>query len=240
MFWKESNGLKSINASSKIAISAFVILCGIGYLFGFFNILIAYSPVDEEPGLSMRDIQISFWGAREKTTLEASIDGSMKDYFQSEAEYQATKDWIASGATEEGFAEIKPIFDVSCSTCHSAEAQVADVVTVDYGDVETYLAQDTGKSVGRLVSLSHTHLLATVPLIFLLVFIFAFTRWHETIKIILVSLSFLAICVDIGSWWLAKLSPAAAPLVIVGGAALGTSFALLVLGILYDMWLGKE
>ena len=239
MFWKEPTGLKTLSKSSKIAVTAFLIIAGIGYLLGFANIVLSYSPVDQEPGMSIRDIQISFYGARDKTALEGSIDGTMKEYFSSEADYQATKNWLAEGATEEGFAEIAPIFEVSCNICHSTDAEVAGVVTETYADLEPFLAQDTGKSISRLVSLSHTHVLATLPVVFLLVFIFSFTKFKENLKIGVVTLSFVAIILDVGTWWLAKLSAAAAPLVIVGGVSLAVSFALLVLLSLYEMWVKK-
>ena len=239
MFWKETKGLKELNPSSKIAITLFLLIAGIGYLLGFFNILLSYSPVDQEPGLSLRDIQISFYGARETTILEASIDGSMKEHFQSDAEYQATKDWLAGGASEEGFAAIEPIFESSCNTCHSADVQVPGVVTETYADVEPLLAQDTGKSISRLVSISHTHVLAILPLIFLLVFIFSFTAFKEKVKTVVMALAFLTILLDVGSWWLAKTSPAAATMVIIGGSSLAVAFAVLILGSLYDMYVKR-
>jgi hypothetical protein len=240
MFWNDQTQLGEMRSSSKIAITAFLIAAGIGYLFGFLNIALSYSAVDTQPGMSVNDIRMSFYGKRGSTKLEKSIDGTMKQYFQSEADYQATKDWLAAGATEEGFSAIKPIFDVSCSTCHSAEARVAEVVTVDYSDLEGLLAQDKGKSASRLVSLSHTHILATAPVLFILVLIFAFTSFSETLKTIVMGFGFLALFLDIGSWWLAKAVPWGAGFVILGGASLGISFAVLAVLPLYDMWLKKK
>jgi hypothetical protein len=240
MLWKDPKGYGELPLSSKIGLSLFLVLAGIGYLLGFVNILLSYSPVDQQPGMSIEDIRISFYGAREMTALESSIDGAMRQYFASDKNYEVTKDWLAAGATEDAFVEsIKPIFDTSCSTCHSQAAQVADVVTETYADVEEHLVQDTGKSVGRLVSLTHTHLLATLVLVFILAMIFGGTRFSEKIKVIFITLSFGAIFLDLGSWWLAKLSGAMAPLVIVGGVSLGFSFAVLVLLSLYDIWLAK-
>lgn len=239
MFWKEPTGLKNVSISSKVAITAFLIIAGIGYLLGFANIVLSYSPVDQEPGLSIRDIQISFYGEREKTALEGSIDGTMKEYFNSEADYSTVKEWLANGATEESFSSIKPIFEASCNMCHSSDAEVAGVVTETYQDIEPFLAQDMGKSISRLVSLSHTHVLATLPVVFLLFFVFSFTKFREGLKIGVAALSFAAIIFDVGAWWLAKLALGAAPLVILGGISLAISFALLVLLSLYDMWLRK-
>jgi hypothetical protein len=239
MFWKDTNGLRDLPVSSKIGITAFVIIAGIGYLFGFFNILLTYQDVDEKPGLGIEDIRISFYGAREKTALEASIDGSMRTYFSSDGDYNAVKGWIADGGKEAGYPAIENIIMNSCATCHSSAARVADVVTEDYESLAGYMVQDTGKSVGRLVSLSHTHVTGTVILIFGLVLVFSFTRFSELIKGIIYIISFGAIVVDIGAWWLAKAASGAAFLVIIGGAALGVSFGALVLLSLYDLWLRK-
>ena len=239
MLWKNSEGMQNLPVSSKIGITAFLIIAGIGYITGFLNILLTYSPTDEKPGLSVQDVRISFYGARDKTAFEASIDGSMKQYFAGDNEYQKVKDWLAAGAKEEEFAGLEPIMAVSCNTCHSAAAMVADVVTETYGDIEPFLTQDTGKSVGRLVSLTHTHLMSTLILIFGLVLIFGLTKFSEVIKIIVITFSFGSLVVDLGAWWLAKLAAGLAPLVIIGGASLGVTFAALVLLSLYDVWLRK-
>jgi hypothetical protein len=240
VFWKNTDGLKNINVSSKIAITAFLILAGIGYLFGFFNILLSYSPVDQEPGLSLEDIQISFYGSRGTTTLEKSIDGTMLQYLGSDKDSEVIKNWIQAGANESEFQPVKDILDTSCNMCHSSAAQVAQVVTETYEDVQQYIKQDTGKSIQRLVSISHTHWLSTLVVIFLMVFIFSFTTFSERLKIIVMSIALFSLPLDIGSWWLAKLAPVFSILVIVGGSFLGLSFLLLIVFSLYDMWLKKE
>lgn len=240
MFWKEPTGLKSLNVSAKVGISLFLIIAGIGYLLGFANIVLSYSPVDQKSGMSIEDIRIAFNGARGTTVLEASIDGTMKEYFKSETEYQEMKTWIANGASEADFESVKPVFESSCVMCHSSDAEVAGVVTESYESVEPLLAQDTGKSIQRLVSLSHTHVLATLPIIFLLALVFSFTLYNEKLKAVIIAFSFLAILFDIGSWWLAKAAAGAAPLVILGGVSLAVSFLAYVLLSLIDMWFRKK
>ena len=240
MFWREKRSLSAAPLSSKIALTVVLGIAGIGYLLGFATIYLTYSATDQKPGLSIEDVRIAFYGARDKTALEASIDGTMREYFSSDADYQATKQWLADGATEAGFQRIKPIFDVSCSTCHSADAQVAGAVTEEYEDLKPYLAQDTGKSVGRLVSLSHTHVLGTLPVIFVLILIFSFTRYAEWVKGLVMVYSLLSILADIGAWWLAKLFAWAAPLVILGGISLAFAFLVLIALAFVDMWILPE
>jgi hypothetical protein len=81
IFWKEPTGLKNMPPSSKVGISILLVVAGIGYLFGFLNIYLTYSPADQRPGLLIRDIRIAFYGAREATKLEKAIDGAMRQYF---------------------------------------------------------------------------------------------------------------------------------------------------------------
>lgn len=241
MFWKEAKGLGTVPVSSKVALTLFLLVAGLGYLLGFLNIYLTYSPTDQKPGMSVADIRIAFWGARESTKMEKAVDGSMRQYFASDADYKTLKDWVSSGADKAAFdAQVKPILGTSCSTCHSAEARVADVVTVTYEDIQPLLAQDTGKSVSRLVSLSHTHILATLPVVFILVFIFSFSRFGEGLKTVVMGFSAIAIVLDVGAWWLAKLSAALAPLVILGGVCLAVSFLALIVLSLYDLWLVKS
>jgi hypothetical protein len=240
MFWKDPKGLKSIPMYSKVGISILLIVAGVGYLLGFANILVTYAPIDEQPGMSIQDIRIAFYGAREKTKLEKAIDGTMKGYYADEAGYQATKEWITAGAKEGDFPRIKEIFDVSCNTCHSAEAQVAGVVTVEYQDVAKYLKQDTGKSISRLISLSHTHVHGTLPVMFALIFIFSFTLYKNWIKTLVIAFSAAAILADVGAWWLAKLAAFLAPVVILGGLALALANAALILLPLYELWIKKQ
>ena len=240
MFWRETKGLAGIPLVSKLTITALLAVAGVGYLLGFLNIYLSYSPVDQKPGMSLQDISMSFYGTRGGTKLEKSIDGSMKQYFSSDADYLAVKGWLAAGAAEGGFEQVKPIFDSSCSTCHSKDAAVAGAVTETYADLAPLLKQDTGKSVSRLVSLSHTHVLATLPVIFLLVFIFSFTRYPAVLKGVVMVFSSLAILFDVGSWWLAKLSPAAAVLVILGGVSLAVSFLALIALSFIELWFGKR
>jgi hypothetical protein len=240
MFWRETKGLAGIPLASKLTVTAVLLVAGIGYLLGFTNIFLSYSPVDQKPGLSLQDISLSFYGARSATKLEKAIDGSMKQYFASDGDYQAVKGWLGKGAAEGDFQRVKPILESSCAGCHSAEAAVAGVVTADYADLKPLLAQDRGKSWSRLVTLSHTHVPAVLSVVFILVLIFSFSRYPQVLKAVVMVFSVLAILADVGSWWLAKLSPALAILVILGGICMALSFLVLIVLSFVDMWFGKR
>jgi len=240
MFWKDAPRLRSLSLASKLAVSLFLVLAGIGYIFGFLNILTSYQMTDGEKGLSVKDVQMAYYGSS-ATALGASIDGTMRQYFSSDNNYNVVNDWLQLGPDESTFGAVQRVFDSDCIACHNSEAYAAADVALDsFSGVEPLLAHDTGKSISRLIGLTHTHLMATLVLVFLLVFVFSFSSYANWVKFLAYTIPFLAIALAIGSWWLAKLAPGFAILVIIGGASLGVSFgALSVLG-LWDTWLGKK
>jgi len=239
MFWEETRPLRKLPLGVKLGLTAFLLVAGIGYLLGFTNIYLTYSPNDQKPGLSVADVRLAFYGSREGTKLEAAIQGPMRQYFASDADLEKVRQWVREGGKESGFATVQPVFAASCDSCHSTASQVGGVVTEDYAGLSPLLAQDNGMPISRLVQISHTHVLAALPLIFLLCFVFSFSRFPQPVKGIVIVFSLLAIPADIGSWWLARLSPGMAPLVILGGVSLGIAFGALVLLSLYDLWLRK-
>ena len=239
MFWNEKKGLRTLPVSSKIAVTSFLLLMGLAYIFGFLNIYFSYSPVDQRPGLSIDDIRFSFYGTGSGTVLEKAVDGNMKSHFKVDNDYNLVKEWMNNGAGKQEWDSVSGIFESSCVICHSSENETAGVVLETYPDVVNYLKEDHGKSVSRLISLSHNHMFAIATAVFLLVFIFSFTLYSEKIKIIVYSISFFAIAADIGSWWLAKLSGSLAFLVVISGITLGITFVLLTILPLYELWLKK-
>jgi hypothetical protein len=239
MFWKKVEGLALLPLSSKVALTLFLCIAGIGYLLGFLNIYLTYNHMDGKPGLSVEDIRIAFSGSGGATAMERAVDTTMKQYFAGDGEYDKVKRWLTAGATEADFGSVTGILESSCLGCHSTDAKAGGVALQTYAEVSAVLKKDTGMSVSRLVSLSHTHVLATVSLLFLLCLVFSFTSFAESTKTIVMAFSLGSVVADIGSWWLAKLVAALAPLVILGGVVLAISFLALVLLPLYDLWVRK-
>jgi hypothetical protein len=239
MFWKKVEGLFGLPVSSKVALTLFLCVAGLGYIFGFFNIYLSYSRMDGKPGFSIEDIRLAFSGSGGSTRLEKAVDGPMKGNFANAADYNTMKAWLKAGATEADFNSVKGIFDSSCVSCHSTDAKIGGVALENYSEVSAVLQKDTGMSVPRLVTLSHLHVMGILCLVFLLCLVFSFTAFAEPVKIVVMAFSLCSIVADIGSWWLAKFVASLAPVVILGGVCLALSFLALILLSLYDLWLRK-
>jgi len=91
-----------------------------------------------------------------------------------------------------------------------------------------------------LVRVSHTHLLGITFMFFIvgLIFSHAYVRpvWF---KCAVVGLPFLAIAMDILCWYMTKLIPGFAWVIMGTGAMMGGCFGLMVLVSVYQMWFYK-
>ena len=63
---------------------------------------------------------------------------------------------------------------------------------------------------------------------------------HKHLKFVSITIPFLAIWLDIGSWWLTKYKPVFAYAVIIGGLLMGLSLAIQICFSLYEMWLKED
>jgi len=239
MLWQDSKGLNRLPLSFRLGLTAFLVVAGLGYLLGLANIWVSYAPVDGKPGLSVADIRLSFYGDPSGSKLEKAVTGGMRQYLSSDADKDAVVGWIKAGGKESSFDSIQPIISTSCASCHSAEVATAGIVLASYKDISPLLASDSGKSVSRLIGLSHTHVNALLSLMFCLSVVFSFTRYSNKIKGVVMVFAFASFVIDVGSWWVAKAVAAAAPLVIVGGMCLGLAYAVLVFLPLHEIWLVK-
>ncbi|MEI6873616.1 MAG: hypothetical protein WCL50_00640 [Spirochaetota bacterium] len=239
MLWQSNRGLDQLPISFRFSLTAFLLVCGLGYLLGVANIWFSYTPVDGKPGLSIDDIRIAFHGDPSGSKLEKALGGSMKQYLSSDGDGQKIVAWIRAGGTEATFTTVQPIFDTSCNSCHSADVATAGIVTANFKNIQPLLESDSGKSWSRLAALSHTHVNALLPLMFCLSIIFSFTRFSDRLKGVVMVFSFISFTFDVFVWWIAKIFAWAAPLVIVGGATLGVAYMLLLLLPLEELWIKK-
>lgn len=134
--------------------------------------------------------------------------------------------WVRDGGKEDDYnTQVNPILETHCRACHNGSIPYIPSL-MSYAEVKSVMPLDTGVSIGTLVRVSHIHLFG---LIFVfgfvgLIFSHAYIR-NQTLKIVMVYVPFLAIFLDIASWWLTKVSTGFAYVVITGGALMDISFA---------------
>ena len=233
--------LKEFDAPVKVLFTGYLTAVAFGYFFALIQILFTHGMADGKFGLSVDDIVYSYYGNRSGTVLETKLNGSMKDK-ASEKERFILMQWARDGAEESTYQSTgaKKIIEEKCVMCHNENATTLPDFT-DFEALETVTEQDEGATFSSLTRVSHIHLFG-ISFIFMFVgLIFSFAETSTTkYKCIAIGMPYIFLVVDILSWWLTKLNPMFAWLVIIAGSGMAISFAFMLIVSLLEMWLYKR
>lgn len=234
---KRLPNLRDLSLPVKALFTGFLLTVGIAYIFALLYLYL----LDIEPhremkmGLLQATI-LKYYGNRGDTRLEVALRGSMGERL-TEDEKREISLWIKNGATAEGFLKVKPVFERNCTSCHSPGTGLIPLTT--YEEVWSITDIDLGESVRTLSRVSHIHLFGMSFIFLLTGMIFSLTEINAYLRLAIIALPFVAIWMDIGSWWFAKFEPSFAYTVIIGGALMGLAFGAQIFISLYEMWLKK-
>ena len=230
---------KEYPLSRRVLYTGTLLVFGLGYLFAMIYLFISNAGRDGEPGMSVEDIRIAYSGDREATKLEAALTGPMSRMLPGEETDQIVA-WIRAGTDEQAFeVQVAPIISKRCLTCHDG----SNPHLTNLGEYEGILEVaeiDTGMKIGTLVRVSHIHLFGVTFIFFIMGLIFSHAyvrpRWFKSLVVIM---PFVALCLDISSWYLTKFIPSMAWVVFVGGGMMGISFAIQWTVSMYQIWFSK-
>ncbi len=229
--------LKDFDAPVKVLFTGYLSAVALGYFFALVQILFTHGMADGKFGLSVDDIVYSYYGNRSGTVLETKLNGSMKDN-ATEKERFTIMQWDREGAEESTYKSsgTKEIIEKKCVMCHNEDASGLPDFT-DFDDLKEMTEQDEGATFESLTRVSHIHLFG-ISFIFMfvgLIFTFAETSTVKY-KCIAIGMPYFFLVADILSWWLTKLHPIFAWLVIIAGSGMGISFAFMWLVSILEMW----
>jgi hypothetical protein len=228
--------LCNLGTSVKLLFSGYLLVVGIGYGMALVQILFTHGMADGRFGLSLDDIVYSYYGDRSGSVLESKLNGSMKANAPKGERFKIIQ-WVRDGANKNAYEkDIKPIFEARCLTCHNAAGGLPD-----FGQFENIskLAQsDQGATFASLTRVSHIHLFGIAFIFMFVGLIFSLSsgvpsRWKE--PTIIMPYAFLLL--DITAWWLTKLDPHFALLVVIAGGGMAMAFIFMLVVSLYEMWI---
>lgn len=232
--------LKDHDTPIKVLFTGYLCTVGIGYFFALIQILFTHGMADGKFGLSVDDIVYSYYGNRSGTVLEQKLNGSMKDKAP-EQERFSIMEWVRDGANVYDYKRdgIDKIIESRCVMCHNKEAAGIPDFT-NFEQLKALTAQDTGATFSSLIRVSHIHLFG-ISFIFMFVgLIFSFAETTTTkYKCIAIGMPYVFLIADILSWWLTKIHPMFAWLVILAGMGMAVSFVFMWVTSLLEMWLYK-
>jgi len=226
--------------SLRVMYTATLLILGTAYLFAGIYLFHSYSGKDGNPGsLSYDDIVIAYSGSGKASRLEAALRGSMSAMLPRD-ELNSLVSWVQDGSERARYEkQIKPVFDGRCLACHDGSNPHLPNLN-GYDNVRKVTERDTGTALFTLVRVSHIHFFGLTFVFFIVGMIFshAYVRpvWF---KCAVVATPFVAVTLDIGSWYFTKLYHPFAWVVMIGGGLMGLAFAYMWVISMYQMWFSR-
>lgn len=228
---------RDISVSERLLDTLFLATIGLGYLFALAHLYYTHANRDGEPGLSVEDVRIAYYGSQDQTRLGSAINGGpMEANLKNSTDKKIIMRWLYSGKKKRMFEkEVAPILNRDCTICHNPESNPSLPNLTTYQGVME-VAQSKAASLPMLIKVSHIHLFGIAFILFFVGKIFILCDLNTTLKRTVVIIPFLAMLIDILSWYPARTHPEFAYVVVGSGALLGLSMAFQIIISLYQMW----
>lgn len=231
---------KDISVSERILNTVFLLTIGLGYLTALANLYYTHQGRDGIAGLSIDDVTIYYHGSKEQTRLGNAITGIMEPNLKHKSDKEVILDWIQDGADKEGYEQkIAPILNRDCIICHTPSINPSLPNLTNYQGVSE-VAHSGGATVPALIRVSHIHLFGIAFILFFIGKIFILCDINVHVKRIAVVIPFIAMLLDVLSWFITKLIPEFSYVVVASGALMGLSMGFQILISVYQMWFYKN
>jgi hypothetical protein len=232
---KQQSRLCELALPVKALFTGFLLTIGLGLLMAGAQIMLTHGMADGKLGLSVDDIVYSYYGDRSGSTLESKLNGSMKNNAPPEVRLEMIK-WVRAGAPEKEWeSSIKPQVEKYCAMCHANMPGLPNIS--DKVVMYTMTKVGEGASISTLTRVSHIHLFGISFIFFFVGWIFSYaTGFSQMTKGILILTPFGFLILDVASWWLTKMNPNFAWLVIIGGFGYSMASTVMIFSSLYQLW----
>ena len=233
---RDFTSLRQLDTPVKVLFTGYLSSVAVGYLMALIQILFTHGMADGKFGLSIDDIVYSYYGNRSGTVLETQLNGAMKENASEQERFKIIQ-WVRDGADKEDYSDsgVETIIQQRCVMCHSGQTSLPNFN--DFNVLKELSRQDDGATFSSLTRVSHIHLFG-ISFIFMFVgLIFSFAETSTTkYKCLAIGMPYVFLIVDILSWWLTKLDPMFAWLVIMAGTGMAVSFFFMWTVSVLEMW----
>jgi len=212
---------------------------GLAYIMALINMYYTHQGRDGKPGLSIEDIVIMYHGSNNQTRLGAAINGIMEPNLKYKSDKEIILKWIHEGAEERGYEnDIAPILNRDCVHCHNPNVNPSLPDLTNFNGVSE-VAHAGGASLPVLVRVSHIHLFGIAFILYFIGRIFLLCDINIYVKRVAVVIPFVAMLLDVLSWFITKSISNFAYVVVLSGALMGLSMGVQILLSIYQMWFSK-
>src|SRR5476651_2375516 len=224
--------------SQRVLYTSALLVLGIGYLFALLNVYFTYAGrAGGNPlMLTSDDLIVAYSGSGKGSRLESALRGPMSTMLPAD-ERNVVMAWAAGGAPRPDYDKtVAPVLEKRCMACHDGSNPHLPNLS-GFDNLKKVTEKDTGTAIATLIRVSHIHLFGVTFIFFLvgLMFTHAYVRpvWF---KCTVVALPFVAIMVDVVSWYVIKIFHPFVYVEIAAGALMAMCFGIMLLVTMYQMW----
>jgi hypothetical protein len=226
--------LRHTPLSVRVFATTVLLTLGTGYALALLYLYAKEIKPSRDQGIRVVEgVAHTYHGVPGESTLMSALKGSMSSMIEGD-DLVTFMEWAADGATEEGYANVAPLVDNNCASCHAADGYPP--LVTNYAELKALTAVDEGMDMAALARMTHVHVFGIPLLFYILGALYVRTRYPEKIKAVIIVLPFLGVFLDILHWWLTKASPGFAFGVVISGALMSSGFALQWSMTLWDVW----
>lgn len=226
--------------SIRVLYTATLLVLGLGYCFALIYLFHTYSGKDGDPAtLSYADVVIAYTGSGKASRLEAALRGSMSTMLPHD-ELVGLITWVQEGSDRARYEKtVRATLEKRCLACHDgSNPHLPDLS--GYDNLKKVTEIDTGTGIYTLVRVSHIHMFGLTFVFFVMGTIFSHAHMRPAwLKPSVVALPFVALALDIGSWYFTKLYHPFGWVVMIAGALMGLAFTFMWLVSMYQMWFSR-
>jgi hypothetical protein len=225
--------------SMRVLFTMTLLVFGTGYLMAMIQVWENHANKDGDPMLSGKDLMIAYSGNPDGTKLETALRGSMSDMLPPEKNKSSSTGCIPKQRS--GFRSQDQSHPAgTCVACHSPEANPHLPNFTSAEGVAKVTGKDEGMTIHTLVRVSHIHLFSITFIFFIVGYIFSHAYVRPTwFKCLVIAVPFATLITDVASWYLTKVWTGFAWVVIISGAFMGMSFAIMWVISMWQMWFWK-
>jgi hypothetical protein len=233
---KRYQRFSDISTSERILNTVFLLTIGLAYIMALINMYYTHQGRDGKPGLSIEDIVIMYHGSSDQTRLGSAITGIMLPNLKFKTDKEVILKWIHDGAEQDGYRQdIAPILNRDCVHCHNRAVNPSLPDLTQYEGVAE-VAHAGGATLPALVRVSHIHLFGIAFILYFIGRIFLLCDMNIYVKRVAVVIPFVAMLLDVLSWFITKNIAQFAYVVVLSGALMGLSMGIQILLSVYQMW----
>jgi hypothetical protein len=224
--------------SQRVLYTMTLLVLGLAYVFAMINLVHTYAGRAGGSRLvvSYKDILSAYTGTGKGSRLETALGGPMSTMLPPD-DATLVVSWVQAGAARDAYeSKIKPLFEQRCMSCHDGSNPHLPNLA-GYDNVKKVTEQDTGTDVFTLVRVSHIHLFGLTFVFFImgLMYSHAYVRpiWF---KCVVIAVPFVALVMDILSWYITKVFHPFAFVVMASGGLMAVCFAFMWVTTMYQLW----